>query len=168
VKAELTKDEPLATDSLKESTREDVDIIDNSLSFVHDLLATLLDTSRAADCRLKLHRSTTNLLREVLRPVGTMLYTRGTMVEVTIDCPEILLVHTDRLRLKQLLLSLARNSLKFVHQGYVRLRAEATNGTVLMYVEDSGPGIVQRDRLFQKFETVSMSRDISFTLCVPR
>jgi signal transduction histidine kinase len=53
---------------------------------------------------------------------------------------------TDRLRLKQIVLNLGRNSAKFVETGFVRLKADVINDKVTLSVEDTGPGIPEEKR----------------------
>jgi signal transduction histidine kinase len=56
--------------------------------------------------------------------------------------------------LKQVVLNLGRNSLKFVESGYVRLCAQVVDGMVELSIEDSGPGIPPEKQglLFNKFQ----------------
>jgi signal transduction histidine kinase len=84
-----------------------------------------------------------------------MLYQRDGGVDVTVDCPKNLIIATDCLRLKQIMLNLGRNSTKFVHSGFIRFRAAVVDGVVEVYVEDSGPGIPieKRGALFEKFQS---------------
>ncbi|MDE1895400.1 MAG: response regulator, partial [Xanthomonadaceae bacterium] len=60
----------------------------------------------------------------------------------------------DPLRIKQVLLNLANNALKFTEHGEVVLRAERVAEGVLFSVSDTGPGIPEASqaRLFQRFE----------------
>ncbi|HAV70550.1 MAG TPA: Two-component system sensor histidine kinase- response regulator hybrid protein, partial [Stenotrophomonas sp.] len=59
-------------------------------------------------------------------------------------------------RLRQILLNLLGNALKFTAQGTVRLEAQPGDGGegVLLRVRDTGPGMTpaQCQRLFQRFE----------------
>jgi signal transduction histidine kinase len=83
-----------------------------------------------------------------------MLYQRDGGVDVTVDCPKNLIIATDCLRLKQIMLNLGRNSTKFVHSGFIRFRAAVVDGVVEVYVEDSGPGIpLKSGALFEKFQS---------------
>jgi len=155
VKSEVSKKDPLSTPSSQESTLEDVEIIEKSLSFVNELLRNMLDMHRASNDQLSLSFQPTDVLSDVLEPVDSMLYRRGSTVRVTVECPDNLVVLTDPLRLKQVILNLGRNSSKFVaSDGFIKLRACVVNGTVRLYVEDDGPGIPEskRDRLFCKFQ----------------
>jgi hypothetical protein len=71
--------------------------------------------------------------------------------EIKTDCPNNLIVMSDRMRLKQIVLNLA--AMRFVEQGYIQLQAEVANDNVTLLVEDSGPGIPRKsERLFAKFK----------------
>ncbi|MEO7050424.1 MAG: ATP-binding protein [Rhodanobacter sp.] len=60
----------------------------------------------------------------------------------------------DPVRIKQVLLNLANNALKFTAEGHVTLRAMRTIEGLQFSVSDTGPGIPQASqaRLFQRFE----------------
>ncbi len=60
----------------------------------------------------------------------------------------------DAVRIKQVLLNLANNALKFTDQGRVTLRGQSTAEGLLFSVSDTGPGIPEasQSRLFQRFE----------------
>lgn len=127
VKSEITKEEPFASEAARNTTIQDVTIIDNSLKFVNDLLRTMLDIHRAADKQLSLNMVPTDILHDVLEPVEGMLVQKGGKVAVSVDCPRDLFAVTDSLRLKQVILNLGRNSSKFVDKGFIRL-----SGAVVM------------------------------------
>ncbi|ULU25139.1 hybrid sensor histidine kinase/response regulator [Dyella terrae] len=63
----------------------------------------------------------------------------------------------DALRIKQVLLNLANNALKFTERGSVTLRVRSTDHGLRFSVIDTGPGIPEasRTRLFQRFEQVT-------------
>lgn len=94
-------------------------------------------------------------------------------METICECPQNLVVSTDHMRLKQIILNLARNSSKFVEKGFVRLRAEIRedSGSVRIFVEDSGPGIPveKRQALFAKFQSsldnLNQGTGIGLSLC---
>ncbi len=67
-----------------------------------------------------------------------------------------LMVFADAVRLRQVLTNLVANAIKFTDAlGHVRVRSHASerSGTVLIDVEDTGPGIPQDqiDRIFEEF-----------------
>jgi K+-sensing histidine kinase KdpD len=154
VKNAVNESEPLITEESRVTVREDVDIIENSLHFVNDLLRNMLDMHRAASKQLKVNLVPSDILHDILEPVESILYQRRGEVNVFIECPPNLFAITDRLRLKQIMLNLGRNSSKFVEKGFIRLRAEVVDNSVRLIVEDSGPGVPEekRERLFAKFQ----------------
>lgn len=171
VKAEVSEEEPLKTEEAKQSVRDDVDIISNALKFVNDLLRNMLDMHRASNKQMKVDLSPADLLHDVMEPVHAMLQQRGTKISFMLDCPDDIFVMTDRLRLKQVLLNLGRNSSKFVEEGFVRLVARVVDDHVELSVEDSGPGVPmeKREKLFNKFQEsldmLSQGTGIGLHLC---
>ena len=186
VSAAVHEQQPLITEESRRAVKEDIQIIDASLNFINDLLRNMLDMHRAADKELHLQMVPVSVYSDIMEPVAAMLYNRGENFEIRVDCSEDLAVISDKLRLKQIVLNLARNStcasmdmqtgrrdlfkchvlhltlscllrtagVKFVEKGFVRLRGEVINNSVVLSVEDSGPGIPEekREQLFNKFQ----------------
>jgi signal transduction histidine kinase/CheY-like chemotaxis protein len=146
--------DPVQDETDRKALLDDICIIDASLQFINELLRNMLDIHRAADKQMKLDLKPADILRDVFEPVASILFMRGAKVDIITECPENLMVETDRMRLKQIVLNLAANSTKFVEHGYIRLRAEVVDGSVQLNIEDSGPGIPPEkcDRLFCKFQ----------------
>ena len=73
-------------------------------------------------------------------------------------------VKTDGGKLREVLINLLGNAVKFTHQGQVSLRVElatdAAGSRLLFHVQDTGPGITQQDqtRLFRHFEQTQAGR----------
>ena len=128
--------------------------------------------NRASSNQLRIELAPADLLRDVLEPVVSMMYNRCEGFEVLLDCPEDLVVLTDRMRLKQILLNLGRNATKFIEKGFIRLRVYEVDNMVQISVEDSGSGIPleKQDRLFEKFQESldSMNQGTGVGLCVCR
>jgi len=78
---------------------------------------------------------------------------------ITIDSPQRLQVHGDRLRLEQALGNLVENALRH-GRGTVRLQACPVDGQVELHVSDQGPGFPDSfiDRAFERFSQPSSSR----------
>ena len=132
----------------------------------------MLDMHRASSNQLNIQRAFVDLKRDILEPVASMLYRRGACFEVIVDCPpEPLIIETDPLRLKQVVLNLGRNSAKFVEQGFVRFRTAVVDDSVRIYCEDSGPGVPidKQDNLFGRFQesldTLNQGTGIGLALC---
>lgn len=172
IRTAVFADEPLRDETSRRSVREDIQVMDNSLNFVNDLLRNMLDMHRANSNQLQIETQLTDVYNDVLKPVDSMLYRRGSDVHVHIECPDNLVVHTDLLRLKQVMLNLGRNSSKFVESGgFIHLSANVVDGTVQLSVADSGKGIPEekRHRLFEKFQesldSLSQGTGVGLNVC---
>jgi CheY-like chemotaxis protein len=70
-------------------------------------------------------------------------------------------VHGDPTRIKQILLNLLGNAIKFTDRGSIGLHVGVTGGTNVRFeVSDTGPGLndEQKSRLFRRFEQADGSR----------
>jgi two-component system phosphate regulon sensor histidine kinase PhoR len=80
---------------------------------------------------------------------------------VVIEAPPELSVRAHRPLLEQALANLLSNAVRYASPGTtVTLRAESSEGTVILSVEDEGPGIaaVHLPRLFERFYRVDKAR----------
>lgn len=154
VKSAVDETQPLCDEESRVSVREDVQIIDSSLTFINDLLRSMLDMHKAASKRMNISVTPADVQRDILQPVAAMLYQRNSNFKVLVQCPDNLIVLTDKLRLKQIILNLGRNSSKFVEEGFIKLAAQIINNKVYISVEDTGPGIPKEKQanLFKKFQ----------------
>ena len=121
------------------------------------LLNDALDLARIEAGRLELEPAPFNprqLLEDVAQLEQGLAHAKGIrfVLELADDLPAE--VVGDAVRIKQVLLNLANNALKFTEQGHVDLRATRTADGLLCSVSDTGPGIPEASqaRLFQRFE----------------
>ena len=110
--------------------RSDINIISNALNFINDLLRSMLDMHRARSHQLVVNLLPVDVLHDILEPVQSILYTHEKKVQVRIDCESDLVVTADKLRLKQVMLNLGRNSSKFVEEGFILLSAKKISNGV--------------------------------------
>ncbi|WP_300576082.1 ATP-binding protein [Phenylobacterium sp.] len=122
------------------------------------LINDILDVSKLEAGHIELELEPTHipaLAEEVRDILSAQASVKGVALQVTDD-----LRYADRqvdsLRLRQVLLNLAGNAVKFTEQGAVRIRlaeAGAAGDRLRIEVIDSGPGIPEahRKRLFQRF-----------------
>lgn len=62
-------------------------------------------------------------------------------------------IKNDEIRLKQIIINLVSNSIKFTHQGSITVEAELLRETLVVKVIDTGCGIKasEKDKLFSLF-----------------
>lgn len=158
----------LAATGLTDEQREYADIILKSTASLTTLINDILDLSKVEAGKLKLDSVRLNL-RDVLDGVCSLLKpvadAKGITLsyQVTAGLPEV--VTGDPVRLRQVLLNLVNNAVKFTPRGSVEVRAargdDDASGkvTVEFSVSDTGIGISREDRsvLFQSFYQIDSS-----------
>ena len=108
------------------------------------------------------------VLDELVEGVADLLHhecsSRGLDLTTTIapGLPEV--IRGDAGRLRQILLNLAGNAVKFTDKGYVTLRLSEAGGQIEFRVEDSGIGLPEAayERLFKPFSQVDSSNSRRF------
>ena len=127
------------------------------------LVTDLLDLNRAAQGTLKIVPQPLVLLQAVqesLELLGSLGQSHG--VTLTQAVPADLVMQADPTRLRQVLLNLGSNAIKYNRQGGdVRFLAERTDsGRISLRVVDSGIGMTdeQLERLFQPFDRLGLER----------
>lgn len=116
----------------------------------------ILDLSKLEAGRMSVERLETDL-HEALRDVVTILQGRasdkGLSMAVTLATPIPSHIVTDPTRLRQVLLNLVGNAVKFTETGGVSVTVRAGDGRIAFDIEDTGPGVGADDaqRLFEPF-----------------
>jgi signal transduction histidine kinase/integral membrane sensor domain MASE1 len=152
---------------VNEQQSEYLDIITRSGKDLLELINNILDFSKLESSNVELEHTRFNLetnLVEVLEMVLFRAKEKGIALEYDGNPDIRTMVWGDPLRLRQILLNLLTNAIKFTHKGYVRLEAETIELddqwlTVELRVADSGIGIPEEHRgdLFKAFRQVDSS-----------
>ncbi len=122
-----------------------------------ELLNEILDLSKVEAGRMDLEYSSFEL-RSLLEDAASMLRERASAHGISLRVEvgdDVGLVHADELRLKQVVLNLMTNAVKFTGDGgSVVVRAVRGQGTVDITVEDTGIGVPEadRERIFESFQ----------------
>ncbi len=148
---------------------------DHLLGLVNDVL----DLSKIEVGRMDVELEAVDL-GSVLDSVATVVEpaadAKGLRVDVVIP-RELPKLETDARHLRQILLNLIANAIKFTERGAVTIVAKITGGSLTIAVEDTGVGIAESDleRIFEEFEQVrpsgrgdSMQRGTGLGLAIAR
>jgi signal transduction histidine kinase len=121
------------------------------------LIDNLLESVRIESGQLNIRHQSVDLaevVEDAQALIGSLLTLRRQTLEVSL--PEGLpLIDGDKPRLTQVFVNLLANANKFAPEGsIVRIGAEATDGRVLTWVEDEGPGPAEgeSDAIFARFQ----------------
>ena len=157
----------LAETSLDSTQREYLDIIRGSAKALLSLINGVLDLSKIEADRLELENVEFDLIHMIYETVAaTALQTAGKGIEliVTLEAEVPVLVRADPVRLRQVVLNLLGNAVKFTHEGYISVRvanraASNERASLTIEVTDTGIGIPadRIDRLFKSFSQVDSS-----------
>ena len=101
VSTAVNEENPMADAETRRYVREDIEVVHSSLNFINDFLRSMLDIHRATGNKIKVHKTPTDVLKDVLEPVSTILYKRAASYDVQVVCPMNMVVMTDAIRLKQ-------------------------------------------------------------------
>lgn len=156
--------ELLLAGSLGERQRGQVSAIQSAGRHLLRLLNDALDLARIEAGKLSLDIDPFDLhalldeASDLLRPLAE---TKGLSFRLQLapECPRS--VAGDAGRVRQIVLNLGNNAIKFTERGEVRLQATALQPEgVMIAVHDSGPGLSaeQQARLFQRFEQAEGAR----------
>ena len=131
----------------------------------------LLDRSRVEAGQLEVRAEPVDL-PELIREVQALLALRaeqlGLALRVELAVPDPFWVRTDAGRLRQILVNLTGNALKFTPRGQVRIRLEAAGdgaaGRRLRFaVSDTGPGLAAEEqaKLFQPYVQLGNAAEVA-------
>ncbi len=161
------------SENLSEQEKGDLETIANSGEHLLALINDVLEMSKIESGHINIQPVVMNL-NELIREIDTMfrLPAKDKNLQFIIERNEQLNqpIVADRSKLKQILINLLSNALKFTDQGSIRISAKLSNhlDTTLskqaklnIIVEDTGVGIADHEitQVFKSFEQTQSGRD---------
>ena len=127
------------------------------------LINDILDLAKIEAGKMPLNLQEVSLsavTREVAQQMEPLVHKKGLRFNTVVsgDCP---VITSDRTKIKQILLNLVSNAVKFTHEGTVTVAVEcAPEGGVRIKVSDTGIGIRREDldAIWEDFRQVDQSR----------
>ena len=166
----------LAADELKELSRTTddkkilriVNIISNASQVLLAMINDILDMSQILAGKMKIRPCLVDmkeLMQQVLDIVSPFLNENPNVkLNIKVGVSDTELVSLDQSRLRQVLLNLVRNALKFTREGNVTLSAcwEREGETMRFSCEDTGCGIDETEipKLFQSFNQLEANENV--------
>lgn len=144
-----------------EKIRSALDDVQASGRHLLNLINDVLDLSK-----IEAGRATLSLqeysMREVVQAIFTAMQPLAAAKHLKLKIrmpPDLPPGKGDQRRITQVLMNLVGNAIKFAESGEVRVEAKAADGSFLVSVSDSGPGIAPADqeRIFEEFQQVDGS-----------
>jgi PAS domain S-box-containing protein len=158
--------------ALSTEQMEFVDTVKKSGESLLSIVNDILDFSKIEAGKMQLEQiqfELRDVVEDVLQVVAHTAQRKGVELIYSIDSHLPQYVVGDPVRLKQILINLTSNALKFTERGQVMIRAitgteETANTSVRFEVEDTGIGISEsaRNQLFQSFSQADSSTTRKF------
>jgi CheY-like chemotaxis protein len=148
--------------NLRGDQHETLSIINNSGEHLLKLINDVLEIAKIEAGKLQLIIATCDLhslIREVSDMMRLKAQQKGLLLGLDQSSEFPRYIKGDEARLRQILVNLVSNAVKFTEEGRVtiRLGVDSREQQLLIDVEDTGPGISESDqqRLFNPFEQLS-------------
>lgn len=152
----------LLEEDLPESVTSFVEDIHSNTSSLMNIVNHILDFSDVESGNLTLKESPTNLktlLSSIEELFNSMAKSKGLTAESTIDKDVPTTILCDPARIRQALVSLIDNAVKFTFKGSVSLKVSVKNGELIFALIDTGIGIDKKqcDIIFKSFTQADSS-----------
>jgi len=146
---------------LNDEQRKQLTIVKGSARHLLDLINDVLDISKIEAGRVELFPEEFQLdemVNDVVHTFSPVVSHKG--LELITDIPEGISLFSDKRRLKQAVINLVSNAVKFTEKGTIKISARVLDGAKLeLSVSDTGIGIREEDmtKLFEPFQQIGAS-----------
>ncbi|MDQ6989172.1 MAG: response regulator [Mariprofundaceae bacterium] len=149
-------------DYLKSEHRKHLELSLHSSHVLQALIDDILDLSKIEADKVELHLTTFNLpdtLHDAMIPFVVAAAEKGVQLRLVFN-HLVKNIEADQGKIRQILLNVVGNALKFTEKGYVCVMVQMQDGHVVMAVEDSGIGIADDalQALFEPFAQLSTTQ----------
>ena len=154
--SDLLADEDLSSDIRMEYTNLINSSGNNLLAIINDVL----DISKIEAGQISLTEtefSANKLIIEILKEYYYKAVAKG--IEFRLRTPETeshIIMISDEVRIKQVLINFVGNALKFTESGFIEIGVEQINKNIQFHVKDTGIGIAKEyhEKIFDRFRQV--------------
>jgi len=147
---------------LTDTMQNDLRLIGRNGKHLLSLINDVLDMAKMEAGKMNLSVERFNLgemLEEVLDITGPLAREKSLDLRLENGSADGLELHADRIRLRQAMINLVGNAIKFTETGGIFVRAERDNGTIRISVRDTGVGVrpEQTHIIFEEFGQIDTS-----------
>lgn len=131
--------------------------VQSSAQHLLSLISDIIDISKIEADRIDVVVERLNLadiVNEAINTVTSMADSKG--IRLTVNMDRNIPLETDRIRLKQVLINLISNAVKYTEHGEVSVRVNQSNRDISIQVQDTGVGMKPDDlkKIFNAFERI--------------
>jgi signal transduction histidine kinase/DNA-binding NarL/FixJ family response regulator len=144
-------------EAIPDTRRSAIRVIKRSADYLSGLIDGLVDISKIEAGRLQVYSNEINIhdfLDQIVGMIGPQAEARGLAFTINRDPALPQYVRTDEKRLRQILVNLLTNAVKYTESGSVELAVLYRNQVATFSISDTGPGIPERDLpvIFEPFQ----------------
>jgi PAS domain S-box-containing protein len=143
-----------------ETQHEFANLINTNGNQLLSIISDIIDISKIETGQVEIKTSTINInsfMQNIHKEFSFKANQKGIEFKLSIpENTENILLETDELKLRQVLVNLAGNALKFTNKGEVEMGYSLKNSSVEFFVKDTGIGISAEyhQRIFERFQQV--------------
>ncbi len=135
-----------------------IDYINQNSKLLLNLINDIIDISKIEANQLNIYKTDfmlNDLFKELFSTYLDEISCLNKDIEFVLNIPqEKIFVNTDELRLKQIVINLITNSIKFTEKGKIEIGFKILNNSINIFVKDTGIGIPEEniESIFYRFE----------------
>jgi len=162
--------EMLKEDNIPDTSKEKVNDIIMASNNLLDIVNGILDISKIEANKLEIinkEYDIKNILDELIALTKARIGDKGLEFRYHIDEDIPRVLYGDSIRLKQIILNILTNAVKYTKEGYIDFKVSSVKKDnicrLIISVEDTGIGIKQEDipKIFSKFERLGVEKQIT-------
>ncbi len=144
----------------KNDKNDYINTIINNGRFLMALIDDIIDISKIDSGSLKIENADfelNKLMEELRLSYSKQIKDKNIEIIIDVDVNKNVIINSDKYRLRQILMNLIGNAIKFTNDGYVKFGYKVLNNKQLeIYVEDTGPGIERQYQriIFERFKQI--------------
>ncbi|HEY4580874.1 MAG TPA: GAF domain-containing protein, partial [Candidatus Acidoferrales bacterium] len=147
---------------LTDLMESDLKVVQKNGKHLLNLINDVLDMAKIEAGKMSLSLERFNLqevLEEVVEIIGPLARDKALDLRIATEPTDALDLTADRIRLRQVMINLVGNAIKFTEQGVITLQAMQHNGSVRVAIRDTGFGIPpdKLEAIFEAFSQVDTS-----------
>jgi two-component system phosphate regulon sensor histidine kinase PhoR len=144
---------------VNQEAKDYLSIIDVSSERLNGLIEDLLNVSRIEQGRLKVNlkeMEVSSIIEETVKEMKLQAETKGLTLSFSPELNTKSLIGADKDRLKQILINIIGNSIKYTPSGSIDVKILNRENNFVVIIKDTGIGMTakQREHLFEKFYRV--------------
>ncbi|HLF01030.1 MAG TPA: GAF domain-containing protein, partial [Anaerolineales bacterium] len=137
----------------------DLQVIQKNGQHLLNLISDILDMAKIEAGKMSLNTEIFDLrevMEEVVEITNPMARAKSISVALNASVQQTLDIYADRMRLRQVMINIVNNAIKFTERGYIDISATREGSVIRVSVRDTGIGVLPShlNKIFEEFSQV--------------